>query len=149
VTLSEGRSVLSGSVCSCFLYININPILSIDVSIIRSWNVNFISTSGHHTGLTAFCPANIRQHNSGLQYARIDKYIMINILQKKHLCSMSLLGHFQVCQAIILVSHRYSTTENHWMSMVQVVYTYLVSMRSSSNQSTIQRHQKLCRIECE
>jgi hypothetical protein len=74
---------------------------------------------------------------------------MLNILQKKDLCSVSLLGHFQVCQAIILVSHQYSTTENHWMSMVQVVYTYLVSMRSSSNQSTIQRHQKLCRIECE
>jgi hypothetical protein len=62
---------------------------------------------------------------------------------------MSLLGHFQACQGIILVSHLYSTTENHWMSTVQVLYTYLLSMRSSSNQSTIQRHQKLCKIECE
>jgi hypothetical protein len=47
-----------------FLYTIRNPAPSKTVPNIISWNVNFSSSSGHHIGLTAFCPASFRQHTS-------------------------------------------------------------------------------------
>jgi hypothetical protein len=43
------------------------------------WKINLSNTSGHHTGLTAFSPANLRQYTSGPKYAtnrhiQNDKY---------------------------------------------------------------------------